>query len=115
MLEIGDEPTRPLGSAKSGYDRHMILFGEPAADAVAARLARGVCRHLGALGYGTLTEFPLSSGRRVDVIGFDGRGAVTIVEIKSSVVDFRISNSATPSTSPSRKASRRHCCRRSTA
>ena len=67
----------------------MILFGEPAADTVAARLARGVCRHLGALGYGTLTEFPLSSGRRVDVIGFDGGGKVTIVEIKSSVIDFR--------------------------
>ena len=67
----------------------MISFGEPSAESVAARLARGVCRHLGALGYGTLTEFPLSSGRRVDVIGFDGGGAVTIVEIKSSVVDFR--------------------------
>ena len=67
----------------------MILFGEPSVDSVAARLARGVCRHLGALGYGTLTEFPLSSGRRVDVIGFDGGGKVTIVEIKSSVVDFR--------------------------
>ena len=67
----------------------MTLFGEPAADAVAARLARGVCRHLGALGCGTLTEFSLSSGRRVDVIGFDARGSITIVEIKSSVVDFR--------------------------
>jgi len=67
----------------------MILFGEPAADTVAARLARGVCRHLSALGYGALTEFPLSSGRRVDVIGFDGGGKVTIVEIKSSVIDFR--------------------------
>src|SRR5262249_9572389 len=47
------------------------------------------CRHLGALGYGTLTEFPLSSGRRVDVIGLDGQGGVVIVEIKSSVEDYR--------------------------
>src|SRR5262245_16612161 len=67
----------------------MMPFEEPALDGVAARLARGVCRHLGALGYGTLTEFPLSSGRRVDVIGLDGQGGVVIVEIKSSVEDYR--------------------------
>lgn len=67
----------------------MAGAGDPATDGVAARLARGVCRHLGALGYATLTEFQLASGRRVDVIGLDAGGRVVIVEIKSSVADYR--------------------------
>ena len=55
----------------------------------AAGLARGVCRTLAALGYGTLTEFTLRSGRRADVIGVNGSGEIAIVEIKSSEADFR--------------------------
>jgi hypothetical protein len=57
--------------------------------AEATRLARGVCRALVELGYGVLTEFPLRSGRRVDVIGINDRGETLIVEIKSSIEDFR--------------------------
>jgi hypothetical protein len=57
--------------------------------AEASRLARGVCRALVELGYGVLTEFPLRSGRRADVIGINDRGDTLIVEIKSSVEDFR--------------------------
>lgn len=56
---------------------------------LADRLARGVCRALTELGYGVLTEFALASGRRVDVIGVDARGGMVIVEIKTSVADFR--------------------------
>ena len=52
-------------------------------------LARGVCRLLEELGFATLTEFTLRSGRRVDVIGLDGAGQVLVVEIKTSVEDFR--------------------------
>jgi hypothetical protein len=55
----------------------------------AQRLARGVCRALGALGYATLTEFPLISGRRVDVIAINGVGETVIVEIKTSTADYR--------------------------
>ena len=40
----------------------------------ARRLSRGICRALAALGYATLTEFPLGSGRRVDVIAVNGAG-----------------------------------------
>jgi hypothetical protein len=53
------------------------------------RLARGVCRALGALGYAALTEFPLNSGRRVDVIAVNGAGETVIVEIKTSTADYR--------------------------
>jgi hypothetical protein len=55
----------------------------------AQRLARGVCRALGALGYAALTEFPLNSGRRVDVIAVNGAGETVIVEIKTSTADYR--------------------------
>jgi hypothetical protein len=41
------------------------------------------------MGLATLTEFTLRTGRRVDVIGLDPGGAVTIVEVKSSLEDFR--------------------------
>jgi hypothetical protein len=55
----------------------------------AAALARGVSRALYDLGYTTLAEFTLRSGRRVDVIALDPSGQIAIVEIKSSVEDFR--------------------------
>ena len=55
----------------------------------AERLARGVCRGLGALGYAALTEFPLKSGRRVDVIAINSAGETLIVEIKTSAADYR--------------------------
>jgi hypothetical protein len=52
-------------------------------------LARGVCRSLYHLGYTCLTEFKLASRRRVDVIGMDAGGVIMIVEVKSSIEDFR--------------------------
>jgi len=55
----------------------------------AGLLARGVCRMLAEMGYATLCEFPLRSGRRADVAALDGRGRLAIVEIKRSVADFR--------------------------
>lgn len=62
---------------------------EPASAEPARLLARGVCRALADHGLATLTEFTLGSGRRVDVIGLDRRGQVTIVEIKTCLEDFR--------------------------
>lgn len=55
----------------------------------AQALARGVSRTLWDYGVATLTEFTLLSGRRVDVIGLDRGGRTTIVEIKTSLEDFR--------------------------
>ena len=52
-------------------------------------LCRGVCRALGDLGYAPLPEFPLASGRRADVFALGADGEALIVEIKSSVEDFR--------------------------
>lgn len=52
-------------------------------------LCRGVCRALSDFGYAPLTEFQLASGRRADVFALSDRGEAVIVEIKSSVEDFR--------------------------
>jgi hypothetical protein len=61
---------------------------EPAAERIARTIARGVCRMLGELGHGTLTEFSLGNGRRADVIGLDRDGRFVIVEVKSCPADF---------------------------
>ncbi len=53
------------------------------------RLTRGVCRLLCDLGIGPITEFRLPNNRRVDVMGLDQAGSFVIVEVKSSLADFR--------------------------
>lgn len=55
----------------------------------ALMVQRGVCRLLRASGFATLTEFTLASGRRADVIALNETGTIWIVEIKSSLEDFR--------------------------
>lgn len=62
---------------------------EPIPELLARRLARGIARSLTARGFATLTEFFLLNGRRVDVIAVNGSGQTIVVEIKSSVADYR--------------------------
>lgn len=52
-------------------------------------ITRGVCRYLRSRGYRVLREFRLKSKRRADVTGVDSQGQFIIVEIKSSIEDFR--------------------------
>jgi hypothetical protein len=72
--------TLPLGLAEPAE-----LYEPSTAD----RIARGVCRRLGELGYRSLLEFRVGLGRRADVAGLDATGRFVIVEIKSSLADFR--------------------------
>ena len=62
---------------------------EPVLAPEARLLARGVARWLDRQGWRTLTEFPLNSGRRVDLIALDEAGRLLIVEIKTTAGDFR--------------------------
>lgn len=55
----------------------------------AADITRGALRLLDSLGFRTLAEMRLASGRRVDAIGLDGRGRFAVVEVKSSAADLR--------------------------
>ncbi len=50
---------------------------------------RGAARLLRTANFAVLPEFTLASGRRADLIGIAGSGEIWIVEIKSSVEDFR--------------------------
>jgi len=52
-------------------------------------IARGVRRLLRARGFSSLTELPLTDGRRADIAAINCDGEVLIVEIKSSLADFR--------------------------
>jgi hypothetical protein len=52
-------------------------------------ICRGVHRLLIGLSYSCVSELPLANGRRADVAGLSARGDLAIVEIKSSVEDFR--------------------------
>lgn len=84
---------KPPVAAPSG---RVALTGLPAAAPTApdpvdttARVTRGVRRALAARGHATVAEFALRNGRRADVMAVDAKGTITIVEVKSSVADFR--------------------------
>jgi hypothetical protein len=57
--------------------------------ATALTVARGTQRLLLALGLSCVAELPLLSGRRADLVALGGDGEIWIIEIKSSVEDFR--------------------------
>ena len=62
----------------------------PADEAVtAADIARGVTRLLLAHAIAVIGELPLPDDRRADIVGLSADGTLTIVEIKSSLADFR--------------------------
>jgi hypothetical protein len=52
-------------------------------------LARGICRTLAHRGFATLLEVSLANGRRADVLALGRDGELVVVEIKSSVADFK--------------------------
>lgn len=65
-------------------------FGRLEGGSQSARLlTRGVCRLLEDLGYASLTEFTLASGRRLDVMALGRDGELLAVEVKSCLADFR--------------------------
>ena len=71
--------------------RHINLV--PAPDGrqseTALAIARGTARLLRSLGFSCVSELPLPSGRRADLVALNERGEIWIVEIKSSVEDLR--------------------------
>lgn len=54
-----------------------------------ATVTRGAARFLVALGYAPLAEVALPNGRRADLMAIGRKGEILIVEVKSSVEDFR--------------------------
>ena len=89
-------PYRPLSNPPLPGILAMTLSSMAAALPVDGRqsqtalaIARGTARYLHALGYCVVSELPLPSGRRADLVALGGDGDIVIVEIKSSVADFR--------------------------
>lgn len=58
----------------------------------ALMVRQGVERYLRNLGYSCLAELTLASGRRCDLICLSPKASFVIVEVKSSVEDFRVDN-----------------------
>ncbi|MBY0382124.1 MAG: MmcB family DNA repair protein [Xanthobacteraceae bacterium] len=58
----------------------------------ALAVARGTARFLSSLGFSCVTELPLPSGRRADLVAMNALGEIWIVEIKSSPADLRADN-----------------------
>ena len=55
----------------------------------ALKIARGTARLLHLHGFCVVSELPLGSGRRADLVALGGDSEIWIVEIKSSIADFR--------------------------
>jgi hypothetical protein len=55
----------------------------------ALAIARGTMRLLLSLGFSCVSEVALASGRRADLVALGRDGEIWIVEIKSSIADFR--------------------------
>lgn len=53
-------------------------------------VCRGACRLMRQSGRSVLRELPLPDGRRADIMAIAGSGELTIVEVKSSIEDWRV-------------------------
>lgn len=71
--------------------RHISLVPPPdrRQSETALAVARGTARLLHSLGFSCISELPLPSGRRADLVALNERGEIWIVEIKSSLEDLR--------------------------
>lgn len=67
----------------------IISSDDPQLSKAAALILRGVQRLLRSHAFASLAEMPLANGRRADVFAVNPQGAIWIVEIKSSIADFR--------------------------
>lgn len=72
-------------------DPDAALIGQlPARPEETRTIFRGVRRHFAELGFATVDELPLASGRRADITALGPDGSLSIVEVKSSIEDFRV-------------------------
>lgn len=76
-------PLPPLGSPP---DAPAFESRPEATSAV----TRGSLRLLREMGLSCLTEVPLKTGRRVDILALDKKGQATVIEVKSSLEDFAV-------------------------
>lgn len=66
-----------------------VLMECPPPRSGAPSILRGVQRLMRDLNFTSISEISLANGRRADVMALNPQGAIWIVEIKSSIADFR--------------------------
>lgn len=71
------------------YSAAMAFPRDGRQSETALQLQRGVGRLFRARGHAVVTELVLASGRRADIVALGPAGEITIIEIKSSIADFR--------------------------
>src|SRR5271170_1157760 len=71
------------------HNGRIVLPADGRQSETALMISRGVRRLLRARGFSSLTELPLTHGRRADIAAVNREGEVLIVEVKSSPEDFR--------------------------
>lgn len=76
MPIVSPIPLNPLADGRQS-DRAMLV-------------RRGVQRLLIAMGAVAIPELPLATGRRADLVALTRKGDIWIIEIKSSIEDFRV-------------------------
>src|SRR4029079_6793148 len=57
---------------------------------ITVAVCRGACRLMRQAGQSVLLEMPLPNGRRADIFAVARGGELTIVEVKSSIEDWRV-------------------------
>ena len=67
----------------------LVLPADGRQSARALEIRRGTVRALAARGFMSVAEMPLPSGHRADLVALSRSGEIWIIEIKSSVADFR--------------------------
>jgi hypothetical protein len=72
-----------------GQLKSLVLPPDGRQSATALAVARGTTRLLHSFGLSVVSELPLASGRRADLVALGAAGDIWIVEIISSIADFR--------------------------
>src|SRR6185503_2079527 len=70
----------------AAVDVVVLTFSRPE---TTSAVTRGAARLFAAMGYAPLLEVGLPNGRRADIMALGPRGQLAIVEVKSSLEDFR--------------------------
>lgn len=71
-------------------DSSLILPPDGRQSDTALMIRRGTRRLLRGLGFSSVPELTLASSRRADLVALGPDGTILIIEIKSSVEDFRV-------------------------
>jgi hypothetical protein len=74
----------------SPHDKNSLIDGRQSERAMSIR--RGVQRLLRDFRFSMLPELTLVTGRRTDIIAVGEKGEIWIIEIKSSIEDFKVDN-----------------------